>query len=340
MSRTAAPARAPRRLGGAALAALAGAALGAWWTADAVPPVPGLPEPGAAVRLVLPMTRLVMDLAAVAAVGLGTLPWLLRGARPREVDPVRVVAHRAGVVLGAGWAATALVLLWLQTAELAGSGLSVDTATVVEYATTVSAGRALLVTTACALLVALTHFAALAGRSAPAGLGATTALLGLLPTPLTGHAADMAHHTLSVVAIGVHAAAAAVWVGGLGALLSLVVPRRGALATALPAFSRLATAAVVAVVLSGLVTAVVRLAGELPEALVLTRYGVLVLAKTACLLALAALGGHVRRRLLPLVVAHRATPLAAWVTAELVVMGLALGLAAVLARTPTGIAVG
>ncbi|MCP2260567.1 putative copper resistance protein D [Streptoalloteichus tenebrarius] len=337
MSRTAVPAGLARRLGAVALASVAGAALGAWLAADAAPPVPGLPEPGTAVRLALPLTRLVLDLAAVAAVGLGVLPLLVRRARPRDAEAVLAPARRAGVVVGAVWMAAALVLLWLQASELSGRGVAVSASTLSAYASTVSAGRALLITMACAFLVALTHFTASTGRPVPTGLGLTVAVLGLLPLPLTGHAATAAHHTLAVLAIGAHAGAAAVWVGGLGVLLALVVPRRGLLATVLPTFSRLAAASLVAVALGGLVTALVRLDGQLPWALTRTPYGALVLAKTACLLALAAVGGLVRRRLLPLVAAHRATPLATWVTVELVIMGVALGFAAVLARTPLGV---
>jgi putative copper export protein len=48
-------------------------------------------------------------------------------------------------------------------------------------------------------------------------------------------------------------------------------------------------------------------------------------------LALAALGGWARRRLLPAVAARRPVGVAGWIGVELAVMGAVLGLAAVLA---------
>jgi putative copper resistance protein D len=60
----------------------------------------------------------------------------------------------------------------------------------------------------------------------------------------------------------------------------------------------------------------------------------LVVLKLLCTAAIAVLGAHVRWRLLPQIVRHNRTALAAWATLELTVMGLAFGFAVVLTRAP------
>ena len=90
--------------------------------------------------------------------------------------------------------------------------------------------------------------------------------------------------------VAVHAGAAALWVGGLGAVLVLVAPHRALLDEVLPRFSRLAGGCVVAVGLTGLAqrAAPARILGGRWSA---RGYGGLVLAKIVLLVLLAGLGG-------------------------------------------------
>ena len=305
------------------------------------------PTDSAVPRLVLPVGRLLLDGCGVAAVGLAVLGWLVAGGQRRDADGVGTAADRAAVVLAGCWAAVALVLLWLQAADVAGLAPSeVGTRAVTDYVAAFGAGTALVVTAGCAVVYgALAFFGgpALGGRASggpdrrgsasggpAAGLLGVVAVLGLLPGPLTGHASTAAAHELAVVSVAVHAAAAAVWVGGLGALLTLVATRRTLLATALPRFSLIAGGALAAVAVSGVITATARLGSV--AALVDTGYGRVVLVKTAALGVLAVLGTLTRRRVLPAVRAHRKAPLVALAGAEIVVMAVALGLAAALTR--------
>ena len=329
------------------------------------------PTDSAVPRLALPVGRLLLDGCGVAAVGLAVLGRLVAGGQRRDADGVRTAAGRAAVVLAGCWAAVALVLLWLQAADVAGLAPSeVTTRAVTDYVAAFGAGTALVVTAGCAVVYgALAFFGgpasggrALGGRTSggptsggravggrtsggptsgrsasggPApgrssGLLGVVAVLGLLPGPLTGHASTAAAHELAVVSVAVHAAAAAVWVGGLGALLTLVAARRTLLATALPRFSPIAAGALAAVAVSGVITATARLGSV--AALVDTGYGRVVLVKTAALGVLAVLGALTRRRVLPAVRTHRKAPLVALAGAEIVVMAVALGLAAALTR--------
>ncbi|MFN2494490.1 MAG: copper resistance D family protein [Pseudonocardiaceae bacterium] len=325
----------PRRVGPPVLAAatvggLGG--LGAGWMLVLLAPADG---PAAPVLLGggLLAARAVLDASGVAAVGLTLLPLLLRDARPRESGPALAIAHRGSVVAGAGWAAAAALLLWLQVAVATStSPLDVPARRVGDYLGAAVAGRALVVAGLCGLAVAITG--ALATRRpalVPAGLPAVPAVLGMLALPVTGHAATAPVHELAVIAVAVHVAAAAAWVGGLGALAWLASPRRELLAATLPRYSRLATACLVAVAVSGVAGAALRLPST--AALLGTSYGWMVLGKGIGLLMVGLLGGRARARLLPAVAARRPVRLTGWLAAELAVMGAVIGLASVLAGT-------
>jgi putative copper resistance protein D len=279
----------------------------------------------------VPAARVVFDAAGVVSVGLTLLPLLLRGARALPAGPVLGTAHRGSVSTGATWAAAAAVLLWLQVAAATGtSPLAVPIRRIGDYLAAAAAGRALVVAGLAGLAVAVAG--ALGARRpalVPPGLPLVAALLGVLALPVTGHAASAPVHELAVVAVALHIAAVAAWVGGLGTVTWLVSPRRELLATALPGYSRLATACLVTVAVSGLLGAMLRLPSA--AALLGTSYGWLLLGKAAGLVTLALLGRRARARLLPAVRARRPVKLTGWLSVELAVMGTVIGLASVLA---------
>ncbi|GAA3023746.1 copper resistance D family protein [Actinokineospora globicatena] len=304
----------------------------------AAEPVPGLPEPAVVVRVGLPVVRVLLDMAAVTTVGLCLLPLLIGFDRPKLAEPVLVGARRVAMLSALVWAVAALVALVLQTAELR-PGKDVSAAAVWDYVGTVGAGKALLFVAAFALLsFALSLWSVRVGESVPAELRAAVSLFALLPLPVTGHATNWRWHDLTMISMELHVMSAAAWTGGLGAVVVLLAANRTLLAHALPRFSKLATICLVVVALTGVFNGAVELAVNphtpLFEALVSTRYGVLVLLKLGCLVALAALGAKIRWRLLPAITAHRGTALVAWAGVELAIMGLAFGFAVVLTRAP------
>jgi putative copper resistance protein D len=303
----------------AAAAGLLAAATAGW----AITATVGQP----ALRLALPAARFTLDGCGVAAIGLALLGWLVADGQRRDVDAVLTAASRAAVVLAGVWAASAALLLWLQAAEVTGRPLtraSIDD--VVDYVGTVNAGRGLLVTVAAAVAYG-TIAVVTRGRGWPE-LPTVVALLGLLPAPLTGHASSVHDRDLAVLSITAHTGAAAIWIGGLGATVTLVAARRALLATVLPRFSAIAAAALATVGVSGVITAAVRLGSV--SALAGTGYGRVVLAKAAAFALLVALGWLIRRRVLPAVRHHRRAPLVALAGTELTVMAIAIGLAAAL----------
>ena len=292
------------------------------------------PATGSTLRWGLPAARAVLDAAGVVAVGSGTVGLLLSGVR--RAGDVLTTLRRGAVVVGTGWAVAALVVLWLQVAQATGQEpRAVRADRFGDYVQAVAAGRALLVAASCGLTVALMAAVALRRPSAvPVGLPVVPAVLGVLVLPISGHAVTGHAHGVAVHAVAVHVAAVSVWVGGFTVLVAVLLPHRELLAATLPRFSRLAAGCLVVVAVTGLLTATLQVdptGGPTAVALITSSYGALLFAKTVGVLALAALGGWARRRLLPAVAARRPVGVAGWIGVELAVMGAVLGLAAVLA---------
>ncbi|MFL6122396.1 copper resistance D family protein [Actinophytocola sp.] len=324
----------------AVVTALAAVMVGLVLTPVAV--IPGVPAPGAVVRYGLPVARVLFDLSAVATVGLNLLPFLVGPDRPKAAEPLLAGARRAAAFSALALAVCAVLALVLQTAELLpGEEAGISPAAVLDYVRTVSAGKALVFVAAVAVVsFVLSIWAVRAGDAVPAELRAAVALFALLPLPVTGHATDWRWQDYAMISMELHVLAAAVWTGGLGAVVVALAANRTLLATALPRFSVLATVCLCVVAATGLFNAVVEL-GSVPgrnlfDVLFGSGYGTLVILKLVCFAMLAGLGGNIRWRLLPGIVRHRRTALIGWAALELAVMGAAFGFAVVLTRTPVG----
>lgn len=157
-------------------------------------------------------------------------------------------------------------------------------------------------------------------------------LAALVPMAVSGHAAGSADHAAAVNSIGMHLVAIVVWVGGLVALVftSAGAPA-GIRVDLLRRFSSLALIAFVITAVSGTASALVRT--ELPY-LFTSSYGLLVVAKVVALVILGAFGAWYRLRLIDK--AHTdsaARTFGRLAVAELLVMGIAIGLGTALART-------
>jgi putative copper resistance protein D len=170
---------------------------------------------------------------------------------------------------------------------------------------------------------------------------AAVAVVGLLPLALAGHAAGAEDHGTAVNALAVHLVGVTVWVGGLVAL-AIMRPALGRdLAPTVERFSVLAGWCFAAVALSGVQSAFIRVNGWSDLG---TRYGLLLVVKTVALVLLGYAGWRHRRALLPALRATRSataegsasSATAAFVrlvVAELVVMGVAVGVAVALSRS-------
>ena len=145
-------------------------------------------------------------------------------------------------------------------------------------------------------------------------------------TPATNNYSDVA-----VVALGVHVAAAAAWVGGLLALVVHLRPFPQELRRAVPRFSAAALICVIAVGVSGVVESAVMLDGW--AALWGTNRGHLIIAKVLALVLLGGIGYWHRRRTMVAAASGRLLPLLALASGELVLMGTTIGIAVVLSGT-------
>ncbi|MEU5690392.1 cytochrome c oxidase assembly protein [Actinosynnema sp. NPDC020468] len=209
-------------------------------------------------------------------------------------------------------------------------GRLLDPSVLFQVAGLVEQAKAWMVTAVVVALLAL-------GCRLVLSWGWTTALFllsvfALVPVAVTGHSSGGGSHDVATNSLLFHLVAAALWVGGLIALLAH--GRRGGahLGLAASRFSALALGCWVVMAVSGVVNAYVRLP---LDQLFTSDYGLLVLAKTAALLVLGVFGYFQRRKGVRGVVeqgSKRALLKLAGV--EVLVMFLTIGVAAALARTP------
>ncbi|WP_432488665.1 cytochrome c oxidase assembly protein [Kineococcus sp. SYSU DK018] len=295
-----------------------------------------LGDPGALARYGLPLARTVHDLAACLAVGgLVVAAVVLPHPSPAWTRVVRAAAVGAGL-----WTVSALAVLVLTAVDVIGAAPGADGfgAQFAQFSQEIDLGRALLVTTVLAAVVATVGAAA----TTPTGAawGAVLSVVALLPLSLSGHASGSTSHQTAVSSLGLHLVGVTVWVGGLAAVLIAGPltgrrPAPGERAVDLTAvagrYSTIALWCFAGVALSGVVNASVRLGGWSGLA---TAYGALVVAKVVALVLLGAVGAWHRRRTLPLLAS---SPRAFWRVAagELVLMAAATGLGVALSRSPT-----
>ena len=132
--------------------------------------------------------------------------------------------------------------------------------------------------------------------------------------------------------IAVHVLAASWWCGSLAALALTVRGRKG-WATVLPVFSRYAQWLVLALIVSGVVAALLEL--DSISEVWSTGYGRILLAKSVGMVALLAVAADQRRRWLPAANNHRSSEQASLRRAivEVLLMAVVIGLAAGLGTT-------
>ncbi|MFC0533968.1 cytochrome c oxidase assembly protein [Phytohabitans kaempferiae] len=296
-------------------------------------PIPGLPDPGAATVWALPAARLGMQVGAVATIGLLLAAVLLS---PRaEGGGLSAAAYRrvrAAAWTALGWLVCAVAALCYTLADLLGQpfGEAVSVNSVFNFATTVSLGQALATSAGLAAVVFLVCCATLTPKGAMIALVAAVA--AVLPPIFTGHAAAAGNHQLAISGLLLHVVPVTFWAGGLLALVLAWRAQTKHLASAVRRFSPLAATCLAAVTVSGLLSAYVRLPSL--DALTGSRYGQLILVKTAALVAIGFAGLWHRARAIPALAAGDRRPFVRVATVEVLVFAAAMGAAVALARTP------
>jgi cytochrome c oxidase assembly factor CtaG len=294
----------------------------------------GLPDPGPVTTYGLPFVRAAGEVAAV--IGVGSFLFAAFCVPPQDngvLDASGYRASRIGTVASGVWAVCAALLVPLTISDVSGQPVleHLNPLTIWSAADLVNTAGAWRWTAFLAALVTLASLPVLRWSLTPFLFAGS--LLTLMPLGLTGHSSANGAHDVGTNSLVIHLVAGALWAGGLLALL--VHALRGAEHADLAArrFSRVAGWCFVAMAVSGVVNALVRIS---PGDLVDTTYGRLVLAKVAALCALGVLGWRQRRSGL---VALRDNPtkrgpLIRLGLIEALVFGVTFGIAVGLGRTP------
>jgi len=315
------PARAIAPVAGAALivaataAALVGLAIGGGASA------PFLVDPGPFVRYGVPIGDLLVELSTAATVGPLVLVCF---AVPAGTAAFERLLRLAGIA-AAVWTLASVFEALLAYADAIGAPIRLDGtfgAGLWQYLSDTEAGQARLWGIVFAALVTIIVAFASGPWLLAAALGLAAA--SLVAVAQLGHQGGTADHNVAWSALFLHMAFAAVWLGGLGGLL--LAPQR----EVVERFSSIALVCFLVVAGSGLVSGWIRI-GDFAG--VATPYGTLLVIKTVAVAGLGAIGVVHRRwaiRRLP-----RGTAFWGIVIGELALMGVAFGMGAALASSPT-----
>jgi len=323
----------PILLGVGVLAGATAAGLAALSLADALTAT-GLPDPGPVTNYGLPFVRAAGEIAAVVAVGSFLLAaFLVPPQRTGVLDASGYRALRTGVVASGVWTVCAALLVPLTVSDVTGQPLTsrLDPSAIWSVASLIDVAGAWRWTALLAAIVTVLAIPVLRWSWTP--LLCVGSLVTLLPLALTGHSSAGGSHDLGTNSLFIHLMAGALWAGGLLALL--VHALRGGEHADLAArrFSVVALWCFVAMGVSGVVNALVRVR---LEDLFHTTYGWLLIGKATALIVLGVLGWQQRRRG---VTALQANPdgRGALIRLSLIeagVFGLTFGIAVALGRTP------
>ncbi|MGY4649810.1 cytochrome c oxidase assembly protein [Mycobacterium sp. URHB0021] len=323
----------PVLLGIGVLAGATAASLGGLSLADALTAT-GLPDPGPVTTYGLPFVRAAGEVAAVLAVGCFMFAAFLVPPQTNGVlDAAGYRALRCGTTASGVWTVCAVLLVPLTVSDVTGQPVAarLSPEAIWSVASLVETAGAWRWTALLAAFVTIASIPVLRWSWTPPIFAGS--LITLVPLALTGHSSTGGSHDMATNSLLIHLGGAALWAGGLLALL--VHALRGGEHADLAArrFSGVALWCFVAMALSGVINALVRIR---PADLFSTGYGWLIVAKATALCVLGVIGWRQRRRG---VAALRSDPeargpLIRLALVEAAVFGLTFGIAVALGRTP------
>ena len=327
----------PLYLAAFAIAAVVAGAVGEAFSGGSLAEL-GIPDPGAATTVGLPALRGVAWLLMALATGSFLLSAFLIAPKQTQEDlnGARLtvdghLASRTGAHASAGIALIGLVMIPLVLSDVSGQPLNTvlfEAAAWSQALDQVADARVWLIVAAFAAVVAAFGYAATSWWSQVwLFLGA---IVVVMPIALTGHSATGGAHDFGTNSLIWHLVAMLLWVGGLMALVAHALRRGPGLPAATQRYSRIALFSILAMAVSGVVNALVRVR---LEDLTQYNYGWVLIIKTAGIIVLGMIGFVHRERTIPqLHTQPRAfTRLAA---GEVLIMAAISGLAVTLGRTP------
>ncbi len=293
-------------------------------------------DPGAAVRWGLPLSMFALRISSSLMLGALLLQAFAIPLRHPVSDRLSAIAGGAAVVWVVASAATAFFTFLAVYVEPVSLDDRFGRLLMFFFAQT-EIGQAWLWST---VFVGVASVVVIVARSYPTIF--LTGLLGVMalwPLAEQGHAAGTEAHNQAVMASFLHSVFVAFWIGGLLALAMvwrMVSSDRKLLSTTLTRYSTIALVSALVVAASGLMNAWVRVGSVSGLA---SEYGVLVMVKMALLTILIGFGVVYRawliRRFTASSDSSSQTVLGGVFAGELAIMGLAVGMAVALARTPT-----
>jgi putative copper resistance protein D len=292
-------------------------------------PLPG--ESAGMVLWVLPVVKLIFSLAAAGAIG--TLVLTCIGLSPRTLEYRKALNFAA--VSAAVWTMASVasaILAYLDVAP--GVSLSDDSfgPQFGYFLTTVGLGQTWLMTVLIA--AAVTVLCLVVANVGAVAWVTVLAVAGLVPLTFNSHPNFGAAQGPAMAALGLHIISAAVWMGGLTALVALRPALKAErLVVVVRRFSTLALIFFIVLAASGFLQTAI-LVGTFEN--LWSPYGLLVVSKGVALLVLGVAGFVQRRWLISRMASNQARSVKyfwALVAGELLVLGIASGLAAALTRT-------
>lgn len=267
-------------------AAFVGVVVAAWFSGASTETL--LIDPGVAVRWGLPLAETVLQLAQAIAIG----AFLVLATAIPPASRAWAKTLQIGAIAAGTWTAGAIAKLVLTYARTSGSDMASPTFgdELWDFMTRIDLGRALAIQV---LVVAImTVVAVMVQRPAQAGWPILFGVIALIPQAITGHAAGTEGHHTAVTAMGLHLLGIAIWCGGLAVLAMIAHLLDDDIVKVTQRFSTLALWSFFGVLISGVAGAWLRV-GTLSD--LTTKYGWLLIAKTA-LFGILGVAGYLHRQ--------------------------------------------
>lgn len=297
----------------------------------------GVPDPGPLTTYGLPALTAVGEFAAAVALGCAVFAAFFV---PPQADGVLDVGGFRAIRIAASsllvWSLSAVVLMPLSASEISGSPLSesIQPVNLITAYGQIAEVRTWFWTAVFALIAAV--IARLTLKWGPVVAVIAFAIFSLMPSALSGHSSSGGNHDIATNSLILHIVGAALWLGGLAAVVIYALAAGRWRALAVRRFSRVAFWCIIVVGLSGVINAMVRV--PLDDFFGDT-YGRLVVLKVVALIVLGALGAWHRRTTIAQLdeTAGDGAPKSLFVRfglVELAVFAATFGLAVGLGRTP------
>lgn len=295
----------------------------------------GVPDPGPITTYGIPALTALGQLSA--SIALGSAVFAAFFVPPQSDGLLDIGGFRAMKVASMAsmiWAVCALALIPLSISNASGHSLSttMQPENLRVAFGQVADARTWAWTAGLAILATIVSRQALRWGWVFAALLATSA--SLLPAALAGHSSAGGNHDLGTNSLILHIGAAAVWTGGLVAVLTYAFAGGQWRTLAVRRFSRVAFWCIIVVGISGVVNGLIRVPiGDILSDL----YGRIVLAKVVALVVLGVLGLWHRRRTIASLDADdepRRSVFVRFAFVESLVFAVTFGIAAGLSRTP------